>query len=53
VVTRAFFAINFIDLNPDEDEFYDVILKIVVERLPKEQLAAFFERNSRPLPVLD
>ena len=48
VVARVFLYINNIMLQPDEDEFYDIVDAAAQGKASKEKIAAFFEQNSVP-----
>lgn len=46
VVARVFLYINGFLLQPDEDEFYEIVDAVAQGKLSKAELAEFLERNS-------
>lgn len=46
VVARVFLYFNKLLLQPDEDEFYNLVDEAAQGKVSKEELAAFLERNS-------
>lgn len=43
-----FLKLNGIEISPDENEFYDVVIAVAEGRLNKKDIAAFFANNISP-----